>query len=399
MPLTAADYDIVTRLAIGRGAFIYRARDKASGRDVVLKFLCQDDGLGDGFDLDALLADVPRLRSIKHEHICRLLDGAMDSEGPLLMYEYSQGVEGPTLPFETTLTAEQLLDIARQFVAAICIGESHQCPHGDLKPSNILFKERADGSPDIVVLDWGLAARRRSVPESSMPFLAPERLVGSPPSVRADLFSAGAVIYFLATRQAPIDAVGKVRSAAAWLCFEPESLGELRPDLPPPFVLWLTALLSLNPEMRPASAAAARDSLVTVADHGIQLADPRDEQERPPEPIPHPSARPQSVPHQGATYAGTQIRKVQGRGRNRTVEAAFVILLLLVALGVGSWAVSRKSAHPASTVQSPDTPAPSVSATAKPLELPAAESGDTATDENGAGTNRHIQGRPTRPLE
>ena len=262
MGRTTQTYDILTRLAVGNGALVYRAVHKISHRQVALKLLVQDGDVDHRFNVAALLADSPRLRQITGAHVCQLLDAYPDDDGPVLVYEFANGVCAADLPPARKLDATQALDVAAQLISALRSGERQKCPHGDVKPSNIVFMELADQRLFTLVLDWGLTAYRTLIADDSLPFLAPERLAGAAASHRADLFSAGAALFFLCTGKTLVAGTNRTELQAAWQNTRPALLAELRPDLPVKFVQWLCSLLELTPEKRPDSAV---DALVTLA--------------------------------------------------------------------------------------------------------------------------------------
>lgn len=265
MGLTTQTYDILTRLAVGNGALVYHAVHKVSHRQVVLKLLSQDGNVDRHFHLEPLLADVPRLKQITGAHVCQLLDVIVDEDdGPTLVYEFAPGMNGAELPSKRKLEAAQVIDVAAQFISALRSGERQKCPHGDLKPSNLVFMELAEKRPFTLVLDWALTTYRPVVADDTLPFLAPERLGGAPASHRADLFSAGATLFFLCTDKMLIAAKTRMEAEAAWKTVNPAVLSELRPDLPAKFVQWLCALLALAPEKRPESAVDALASLAAL---------------------------------------------------------------------------------------------------------------------------------------
>ena len=278
MGLTTQTYDILTRLAVGNGALVYRAVDKVTHRQVALKLLVQNGDVDHRFDVEALLADSQRLRQITGAHVCQLLDAYRDDDGPVLVYEFANGVSGAELPAQRKLDPAQALDVAAQLISALRSGERQKSPHGDVKPSNIIFMDLADSRPFTLVLDWGLTAYRTATADDSFPFLAPERLPGAAASHRADLFSAGAALFFFGTGKTLVAGTNRTALESAWQKTRPAVLAELRPDLPVKFVQWLCSLLELAPEKRPASAVDALASLAAL--------------NPPPPPVPPESFRP-----------------------------------------------------------------------------------------------------------
>ncbi|MEO6784557.1 MAG: serine/threonine-protein kinase [Chthoniobacteraceae bacterium] len=296
MGLTTKTYDILTRLAVGNGALVYRGVDKVTHRQVAVKLLVQDGDVDHRFNVDALLADSPRLRQITGAHVCQLLDAYRDDDGPVLVYEFAKGLTGTDLPSQRKLDAAQALDIAAQLVSALRSGERQKCPHGDVKPSNIIFMDLADGRPFTLVLDWGLTAYRTAMADDSFPFLAPERLGGAGASHRADLFSAGAALFFLCTGKMLVTGTSRTDLQDAWQKAGPAVLAELRPDLPAKFVQWLCGLLELAPEKRPGSAVDALAALAAL--------------NPPPAPVPPESFRPHPVTQRAGAPTGSGIAKL-----------------------------------------------------------------------------------------
>ncbi len=264
MGLTTQTYDIITRLAVGNGAIVYRAVEKDTMRQVALKLLTQEGDVDHRLDLDALFTDEAWLRSIDGTHVCRLLTAYSDDDGPVLAYEYAPGMNGAELPLQKPLDATQALDVAAQLISALRSGERQRCPHGDLKPSNIVFVDLPGGRPYVFVLDWGLAAYRQTTPDDSLNYFAPEMLAGDPPSHRADLFSAGAVLFYLYTGKLLVVGTDRQQIMDAWQDVRPEMLAELRPDLSSKLVEWVCGLLALDPLQRPASAVEAGAALAQL---------------------------------------------------------------------------------------------------------------------------------------
>ena len=307
MGLTTQTYDILTRLAVGNGALVYRGVDKITHRQVALKLLVQNGDVDHRFDVAALLADSQRLRQITGAHVCQLLDAYTDDDGPVLVYEFANGKSGAELPAERKLEAAQALDVAAQLISALRSGERQKCPHGDVKPSNIVFMELADKRPFTLVLDWGLTAYRTVTADDSLPYLAPERLGGAAATHRSDLFSAGAVLFFLCTGKALVAGTNRTELQAAWQKTRPALLAEMRPDLPAKFVQWLCSLLELTPEKRPESAV---DALATLA-----AMNP------PPPPVPPESFRPRPVSKIAALPIASGIVKPPPLSQTKPVSA------------------------------------------------------------------------------
>ena len=284
-----------------------RAVDKATTRQVALKLLVQEGDLDHRLDVDALLADAPRLRKLAGAHVCQLLDAYPDDDGPVLVYEFADGRNGQEQGEKRKLTPAEALDMAAQLISALRSGERQKCPHGDVKPSNIMFVDLPDARPFLVVLDWGIAAHRSAMPDESLPFLAPERLAGGAVSHAADLFSAGAVLFFLYTGKTLVGGKSPEGLLAMWRHARPAVLAELRPDLPAKLVQWVCGLLELDPQKRPASAVDAGAALAAMGP--------------PPPPVPPESIRPRPAVPIGSGISKTPTSAVRAASAPVTSQA------------------------------------------------------------------------------
>ena len=121
----------------------------------------------------------------------------------------------------------------------------HGLVHRDLKPGNL----RLSGDGQLKILDFGLAKLRRPVTASAatesvsgtetlagtLPYMAPEQLLGEEIDARTDIHAAGSVLYEMATGKRPFAGVERSQLIGAIL---------RRPPRPP-----RTLNLSLSPEV------------------------------------------------------------------------------------------------------------------------------------------------------
>jgi hypothetical protein len=82
----------------------------------------------------------------------------------------------------------------------------------DVQPSNVLVVAGEDGAPKVKALDFGLAVsgygrqRQRAEVAGTLGYIAPEILLGGPPSEASDLYAVGVIACQLLTGQDPFDA-------------------------------------------------------------------------------------------------------------------------------------------------------------------------------------------------
>ena len=121
-------FDILSRIAVGNGALVYRALDKETARHVAVKLLIQDGNWEHLLDADSLMQAAPRLRQISGTHVCRLLDAYQDEAGPILVYEFADGKNGVDLATERKPDPAQALDMAAQFDQRPAFGRAAAMP-------------------------------------------------------------------------------------------------------------------------------------------------------------------------------------------------------------------------------------------------------------------------------
>lgn len=236
----------LTRL-IGHGGMgtVYEARHVQIGRRVALKFLharlSKDPQIAARF-----LREAQAAAAAGSEHIVAVTDiGSGPQAEPYLVLEYIEGVDLATLlerqgPFETTRAVRLLLQVCRGLAAAHARGIIHR----DLKPDNLMLTIREDGTEWVKVLDFGVAKFRDALSagqwqltgESAFlgtpQYMAPEQMDGAG-SVdwRADVYSAGVVLYELLAGRGPYDAP-TLGELLRQMQVPPPPLGALRPDVP-----------------------------------------------------------------------------------------------------------------------------------------------------------------------
>ena len=207
---TLADHRIEAELGRGGMGVVYRARllalDQPRALKVLAEALAQDERFRARFRREAKLA-----AAVDHPGVVRVHHAGED-DGRL--YISMALVDGPDLgqlvadsgPMEPARVARLVGQIAAGLEAAHAAGLIHR----DVKPSNVVLEQRS-GEENAVITDFGLA---RILDDSSgltlsgdflgsVDFAAPEQIEGSGADSRTDVYSLGALAYFLLTGTAP----------------------------------------------------------------------------------------------------------------------------------------------------------------------------------------------------
>lgn len=242
LPLTAEetsgrspseDYAICGKIGDGGMGVVYLARDRRLGRYVAIKRL-NDQALADPVLRARFLQEARAVAALNHAYIVHIYALGEDALGPYIVMEYVSGPtqvtevvppEGQEQTPQKNLTLEQFINrqgpmTADEAVAMVqkiarTMVYAHSCGviHRDLKPANILL----DPSCEPKIVDFGLA---RLTPNSgqtktaeltvpgekliSLGYSAPElETDASTSDARSDIYSLGAILYFLLTGRNP----------------------------------------------------------------------------------------------------------------------------------------------------------------------------------------------------
>jgi serine/threonine protein kinase len=227
-----------------------------------------------------------RLRS---EHIPRLYDvGRLESGAPYIVMEVLEGSD-----LRTLLKARGILPIqeAVLYVLQTCeaVAEAHAAGiiHRDLKPANLFLTTRADGSPCVKVLDFGISKLLEPGPGADMTktldvlgsihYMAPEQLRSSRSvDARADIWSIGVILYRLLTGRLPFHGDTPVAYILS-LRENFHSPSAFRSDLPPGLDGVVMRCLEKDPEKRIPSVKALMSELVPYTLGGSLPAAPAGE--------------------------------------------------------------------------------------------------------------------------
>ena len=211
------------REKLGEGGFgeVWLAAHEKTGDKRVFKFCFEADRLS------ALQREVTLFRLLREtlgqrEDIARILDWDFDEAPYLLESEYTEGgsllewsarQEGiDRVPLATRL--ELVAQVAEALAAAHSVGVLHK----DVKPANVLIQNDREGRPRAVLTDFGiglitdrdlLAARgitslgltgvtldsSDSSSAGTQMYMAPELLSGAAPSIQADIYALGVLLY------------------------------------------------------------------------------------------------------------------------------------------------------------------------------------------------------------
>ncbi|MEZ6119953.1 MAG: serine/threonine-protein kinase [Pirellulaceae bacterium] len=260
---------------LGRGGMgtVYSGVETGTEQAVAIKVLSAGLAMDESFR-DRFEAEIESLKKLRHPHIVQLY-GYGEQAGNL--FYAMERIEGVSLQDELRRQRifrwQEVIRIAIDICAALKHAHDSGVIHRDLKPANLLL----DDTGQIKLVDFGIAKLfgSTSVTTGSVlgtaDYMAPEQAEGKPASVRADLYSLGAVLYSLFVGRPPF--IGKtVAEVVHKLRYEdPVPIRRLNPDVPEPLARTIEQLLEKSPQDRVPTALALSHRLKAM-EHALNLA-------------------------------------------------------------------------------------------------------------------------------
>ena len=250
-------------------ATVYRAHDRRLDRTVALKLMHVH--LADSPDFVSRFRREARAAArLSNPGVVAVYDqGSLDGVAYLVM-EY---VEGPTLRdliAAGPLSVKEALGLVAQLLRPLGAAHRAGLVHRDIKPENVLLP--SDGSV-AKVADFGLARAVTEVTQTTtgnvlgtVAYLAPELITSGDSTSRADVFSAGVVLYELLTGEQPFTADSPIQIAFRNVHEDVPLPSKLVPDMPADVDELVATMTRREPQERPADADEALALLRNVVD-------------------------------------------------------------------------------------------------------------------------------------
>jgi serine/threonine protein kinase len=266
---------------IGAGGMgkVYRARDERLGRDVAIKVINPSIASQPEWR-DAPMLEARLLSRLNHPHVAGIYELINESGQDFLVMELVPGATLRQLLDGGPLPASEVVSLGRQMTDGLAAVHAARVIHGDIKPANL----KVTPAGDLKILDFGLAKALSSPAPSvdfstttlseiglagTVPFMAPEQLRGERTDERSDIFSAGAVLYEMASGCAAFPQRQVACLIDAILHEDPIALRSMNPSVPKGLAQIVTKALRKRPCDRQQSAdqlTEELDGLTSVRD-------------------------------------------------------------------------------------------------------------------------------------
>jgi serine/threonine protein kinase/Tol biopolymer transport system component len=352
-------YEIVGPIGAGGMGEVYQARDTRLDRFVAIKIMREGAGASEQA-LERFQREARAAAALNHPNVCAVYDVGVNP--PFIAMEL---LEGETLHDRLThgrLELSSMLDLALALADALMYAHAKGVVHRDVKPANVFLTARGPK-----ILDFGLA---RTISDSAtvvtvggetraanspltepgvtvgtVAYMSPEQLRGGDLDARTDLFSAGLLLYEMATGRRAFSGDTGAAVAGAILHQQPVPPGRYCSDLPPRLDEIVLKALEKDRDDRYQTAADLRADLRRLKRELLPASSPAPGAG----PIESQAGSSPRVNTPPAPSSDSQM--VIALARRHTTGVATAAVALLLALAGGFYAVRHVG-------RSPDGPAP-----------------------------------------
>jgi serine/threonine-protein kinase len=273
-------YRLKRRIGAGGMGEVYLAEHQMMKRPCVIK-LIRPEKTQDPRVLKRFQREVRATAKLSHWNTVEIFDyGHTDENTFYYVMEYLPGMSlaelverfGPMPP-------ERVIHFLRQACDALCEAHAAGLVHRDIKPANV-FAAMRGGVYDVAkLLDFGLVKplaeeqplelTTEGAITGSPLFMSPEQALGDmPPDARSDIYSLGAVGYYLLTGKPPFEGDRTIKVLIAHAHEEAVPPSERRPGLPHDLEAVILRCLQKKPEDRFQRASEMEAALAACDDAG-----------------------------------------------------------------------------------------------------------------------------------
>jgi serine/threonine-protein kinase len=269
-------YQLKQRLGAGGMGEVYLAEHVLLKQPCAVK-LIRPERAGDVAILRRFEREVQATARLKHWNTVQIFDYGHAADGTF--YYVMEYLPGPTLEQlvkrHGPLPPARAVQLLLQACAALREAHAMGLIHRDIKPANMMVCERGGVHDVLKLLDFGLvkavgaASRDETLTQQGAiagtpAYMSPEQASGNDHlDARADVYSLGAVAYFLLTGQPPFRRDKAIQLIVAQIHEPVRPLTELRPDVPADLQDVVLRCLEKNPGKRFQNVSSLQEALAT----------------------------------------------------------------------------------------------------------------------------------------
>jgi tRNA A-37 threonylcarbamoyl transferase component Bud32 len=347
--LVAGKYRVERVIGEGGMGIVVAATHEGLDQKVAIKFLAPE-AIRNSEVVERFMREAKVAAKVKSEHVARVSDvGRVDGSTPFIVMEYLEGLDlAGMIDAQKPLPLDEVCEIGLQACEALAEVHAAGIVHRDLKPSNLFVTRRADGSPCLKLLDFGISKFTSAGEDGTDPALtATATVMGSPSymspeqlkstkevDARTDVWSLGAVIYEALTGKPAFRGETVPQVVAMIASEEPAIPSGIRTDLPLELEQAVLACLVKNADQRSTLVGLAR----TLARFAPERARPSLDRvesvlgaERSQKSMPMVPVKPPEIARTQASWG----EEDKTRKRGGSSMLTFLVLVVVVVLGIG----------------------------------------------------------------
>ena len=149
-------------------------------------------------------SEASSLMALDHPNICSIYGVSEVLDHACIVMDYIDGESLDLWLSNSECNQKQKIDVFMQLLEAVCYLHHRDIYHGDLKPQNIIINNQGH----LVLIDLGLAKKfktsakadnRETIKAFSKNWSAPEQIAGEHCEAMSDVYSLGAILFYLLT--------------------------------------------------------------------------------------------------------------------------------------------------------------------------------------------------------
>ena len=251
-----ASMELVKELPRGSVGVVHQARNPQQNRSVALRKFEVPEWLDDTNELiQKILAEAKAASALDHPNIAKLYTCGYKDFTLFMTAEFVEGQTLRELMTKRQPEMNEVLQMAKQLLAALDYAHSKGVCHNFLNPSNI--KVLPDGT--LKLLDFGLLRDKNLLTQSptkkleNEPYLSPEQVKHKPVTAATNIFNAATIVYQLYTARSPFSGphLGEVDRSITDV--NPHPMQMAHPRVPEEISKVVLKALAKNPAERYAS--------------------------------------------------------------------------------------------------------------------------------------------------
>jgi serine/threonine-protein kinase len=234
-------YRVVRAIAEGGMGVVYEVEHVGLKKRVALKLLRSEvadiPGLSARFEREARATSM-----LDHPRIVRVTDFGRATQGLYLVLDLLRGRSLGQVLEEGRLPIARAVSIAVQMLEGLTAAHAANLVHRDLKPDNVFLCDGPNGTDDVRVLDFGIAALRGDAGVTKLTqtgavmgtpaYMAPEQAMGQAElDARVDVHAVGVMLYEMLTGAPPYSGENYNQVLHAVLVGKPTPIEALRPEV------------------------------------------------------------------------------------------------------------------------------------------------------------------------